>query len=180
MIKLIVSVVAVCLLVSCSTGINDYQSTSPKFDLQAYFTGKITARGMLQDYSNKVTRRFCVDIHGSWQGNRGLLKEIFYFDDGEISHRNWHITKMKNGHYSGRADDVVGTAMGSEKGFAFHWNYVLSVPVNGSNYHISMDDWMYRLDEYRLFNKTTMKKFGISVGEVTLFFDKAQPLRNCP
>ena len=167
------------LLVSCSTSINDYTSTKPRFDLKEYFTGKITAWGILQDYSDKVTRRFCVDIDGSWQGNQGLLKETFYFDDGEISHRNWQLIHTGNGKYTGSAADVIGEASGSENGFAFHWNYTLKVPVNGNNYHIAMDDWMYRLDKYRLFNKTTMTKFGIKIGEVTLFFDKSQPRRNC-
>ncbi len=167
------------LLVSCSASINDYKTTAPEFDLREYFTGDITAWGMLQDYSDKVTRRFCVNIRGSWKGNQGLLEETFYFDDGEISHRNWQLTKMENGHYSGTAEDVIGDASGRENGFAFHWNYTLRVPVNDSEYHIAMDDWMYRLDKNRLFNKTTMTKFGIKVGEVTLFFDKTQSLEQC-
>ncbi len=165
--------------ISCSSQIDDYKQTGPAFDLQDYFTGNITAWGIVQDYQNKVTRRFCVDIDGRWKQNKGVLKEIFYFDDGEVSYRTWQLMRLPDGQYIGTAGDVIGQAMGRESGFAFHWNYILKVNVDGSDYKISMDDWMYRIDEQRVFNKTTMSKFGIKVGEVTLFFDKQASLSQC-
>ena len=35
---------------------------------------------------------------------------------------------------------------------------------------LSMDDWMYLMDEDTLINRTSMSKFGVEVGQVTLFF----------
>ena len=35
---------------------------------------------------------------------------------------------------------------------------------------MSMDDWMYLMDEDTLINRTAMSKFGVEVGQVTLFF----------
>ncbi|RYV02345.1 DUF3833 domain-containing protein [Shewanella sp. OPT22] len=179
LISLLLIPIAIILATSCSTNIHEYQGEQPRFDLKDYFTGNITAWGMLQNYSDKVTRRFCVDIEGEWKANKGLLKETFYFDDGEVTHRNWQLMKMENGKYLGTASDVVGEAKGQEQGFAFHWNYVLKVPVDGSEYNIAMDDWMYRMDKNRVMNKTTMKKFGVRVGEVTLFFEKSLPVTQC-
>ncbi len=37
---------------------------------------------------------------------------------------------------------------------------------------VSFDDWLFRQDEKRLFNVTTIRKFGLEVGKVTLFFEK--------
>ena len=179
LILLLLMAFSIVILSSCSTHIHEYQGEQPKFDLKNYFSGKIVAWGMLQNYADKVTRRFCVEIDGEWQGNKGLLKETFYFDDGEISHRNWQLMKMGNGKYFGTASDVVGEAKGQEQGFAFHWRYVLKVPVDGGEYNITMDDWMYRIDKNRLMNKTTMKKFGVKVGEVTLFFEKSAAAMTC-
>ena len=52
------------------------------------------------------------------------------------------------------------------------WQYVLDVPVDGKTWAIRFDDWMYLLDDNTLANRSSMTKFGIEVGQVTLFFRK--------
>jgi hypothetical protein len=47
---------------------------------------------------------------------------------------------------------------------------VLSLPVDGSVYEVSLDDWMYLMDEDTLINRSSMSKLGVEVGQVTLFF----------
>ncbi|WP_146447212.1 DUF3833 family protein, partial [Vibrio cyclitrophicus] len=37
---------------------------------------------------------------------------------------------------------------------------------------VVLDDWMFLMDEKRLFNKTEMSKFGFKVGEVILYIEK--------
>lgn len=171
--------VAMLFVASCSTKVDDYQASSPQFDIKQYFTGNVIAWGMIQDYSNKVTRRFCVDLEGIWRGNQGELRETFYFDDGEVSYRNWQLTKLAGGKYKGTAEDVEGIAYGQHQGFAFQWQYNLFVPIDDTTYKFFMDDWMYQTDEYRVFNKTTMSKLGVTLAEITLFFDKQDPTRRC-
>ena len=51
-----------------------------------------------------------------------------------------------------------------------HWRYNLNLPVDDSTYEMSMDDWMYLMDEDTLINRTRMSKFGVEVGQVTIFF----------
>lgn len=166
-------------LSSCTAKLEDYQSSSPKLDIKQYFTGKSIAWGMVQDYTDNVTRRFCVELDGQWQGNIGVLKEAFYFADGEVTFRDWQLTKLSQGKYKGQAGDVIGQASGQQIGFAFQWQYDLLVPIDGEEIQLSLDDWMYQVDEYRVFNKTKMKKFGITVAEITLFFDKQAPVKSC-
>ena len=174
-----VLILIITFTLGCSTSVDDYAEQSPQFSLEEYFQGDIVAWGMVQDYSDKVVRRFCVEMTGTWQQDKGLLAETFYFDDGEESYRNWQLTRVKKGVYQGQAEDVTGDAFGHAKGFAFQWQYVLALEVDGTTYQLSLDDWMYQLDEYRLFNKTAMKKFGVTVANITLFFDKQKPLRTC-
>lgn len=164
---------------SCSTALDDYQETELSFDIKRYFDGDVIAWGIVQDYSNKVSRRFCVEIAGTWQGNDGVLAEKFYFDDGEISYRNWKLSKKIDGSYEGKAEDVIGTAIGEHKGFAFQFQYELSLVVEDETYQVSMDDWMYQLDEYRVMNRTSMSKLGVKIAEITLFFDKKIPIKTC-
>ncbi|HIE6841413.1 TPA: DUF3833 family protein, partial [Citrobacter freundii] len=47
-----------------------------------------------------------------------------------------------------------------------------NVEASGSRWLLHFDDWMYLQDGSHLFNKTEMKKFGITVATVTLFFTR--------
>mgnify|MGYP000492363390 CR=1 FL=1 len=167
------------LVTSCSADISDYQETTPTFDIKEYFTGKFIAWGMVQDYTSQVTRRFCVELNGTWENNQGKLEEVFYFHDGEVSYRTWMLTKLPNNKYTGVAEDVVGTAVGQQSGYAFRWQYQLRVPIDEETYTFDMDDWMYQLDENRVMNKTSMSKLGVDVAQITLFFDKKSMQKSC-
>lgn len=160
-------------LMSCTSSLKDHSISSPAFDLQTYFDGKITARGIVQDYSNKLTRQFCVDIDASWQENQGRLHETFYFSDGETQVRVWQLQIHPDGQVTGTADDVVGLASGSATGNAFNWQYVLTVPIDDTSYDFFIDDWMYQLDDHHLMNRSYMKKLGVTLAEITLFFSKS-------
>ncbi len=165
----------VCLLsflASCSTHIDAYKDQSPAFTLETFFNGKLRAYGMVQDYSDQVTRRFSVEMIGTWQGNEGVLEEDFVYADGEKQRRVWYLTKLADGRYSGRADDVVGTAMGSVEGFALNWHYTLQVPIDGEIMEFQLDDWMYLVEDNHLLNRATMKKFGLPVAEITLYIER--------
>lgn len=170
--KRLVFIIFVMLLAGCSTSIDDYQGTSPDFKLFEYFDGTVMAWGMLQDRSGRQTRRFEVTIQGRVQGDILTLEEDFIFDDGEKQQRTWVITRHNDGHYTGRADDVVGQATGKVVGNTLNWQYVLRVPVDDTTYDISLDDWMFRQDQSRVFNIATMTKWGFTVGTLTLFFEK--------
>ncbi|UTV30065.1 DUF3833 domain-containing protein [Photobacterium atrarenae] len=160
-------------LPGCSSSIEDYRGTSPDFQLYDYFDGQVKAWGMLQDWQGTLTRRFEVDIRGVVAGDQLTLYEDFRFDDGEEQQRTWVIHRgLDSGQYVGRAGDVIGEATGQSVGHALRWQYVLRVPVGETTYDISIDDWMYRQDNLRVFNRATMKKWGVTVGTITLFFEK--------
>ena len=92
---------------------------------------------------------------------------------------NWQLKNLKQGKYDGSAEDVVGEASGQQIGFAFQWQYDLLVPIDGEAMQFSLDDWMYQIDEHRVFNRTKMKKLGVTLAEITLFFDKELPVNTC-
>ena len=167
------------LLLACSGSLKDYQYSNPPFELTRYFDGDVTAWGIVQDYSGKLTRRFCVDISGSWQGNQGILAETFYYNDGEQQQRTWRLQIEDDGTVTGTAEDVIGQASGGASGTAFNWQYTLRIPIDGSTYDFAVDDWMYMLDEQRVMNRSYLKKLGVTVAEISIFFDKTAPLRRC-
>jgi len=150
----------------------DYAAERPLLDLKTYFNGKLKAHGIFTDRSGKVVRRFVVDMTGTWNGNQGVLDERFTYSDGKTERRVWRLTDEGNGRWSGRADDVVGTAVGIASGNALNWSYTLRLPVDDKVYDVQFDDWMYLVDERVMLNKAVMSKFGIRLGEVTLSFTK--------
>lgn len=167
------------LLTACSATLDDYTDTGPEFNLQSYFTGDVTAWGIVQDYSSKLTRRFCVDIIGTWQGNKGQLHETFYYNDGEQQIRIWELEIAADGSVSGTAGDVIGMASGGSSGTSFNWQYTLEVPIGESTYEFAIDDWMYMMDENRVMNRSYMSKLGVDLAEISIFFDKTPPVRKC-
>ena len=82
------------------------------------------------------------------------------------------VFRRGNGRWSGRADDVVGEAVGQSAGNALNWSYTLHLPVDDKVYEVQFDDWMFLMDERVMLNKAVMSKFGIRLGEVTLSFYK--------
>ena len=170
--KQLFALLLTCLFAGCATvDIKDYAAEQPKLDLRQYFNGTIDGWGMVQDRSGKVTRRFHVVIDAKWNADTGVLDESFQWSDGKTEKRIWTI--KKNGdQYVGTAGDVVGTAAGEAVGNALRWKYVLALPVDGSTYHVDMDDWMYLIDKDTLGNKTQMSKFGVHLAEITIFFRK--------
>ena len=164
---------AALLLSACAAPtVDDYQAEKPVLDLKTYFNGPLVAHGIFTDRSGKVVRRFTVQMTGTWSGNQGTLDERFTYSDGKTERRVWRLTDLGNGRYTGRADDVVGEAVGIAAGNALNWRYTLSRPVDGKVYEVQFDDWMYQMDERVMLNKAAMSKFGFHLGDVTLSFYK--------
>jgi hypothetical protein len=94
------------------------------------------------------------------------------YDDGEKQRRVWTLKRQPDGSWRGTADDVKGEAIGRVAGNALHWTYTLRLPVDGTVYEVAFDDWMWLMDEQTMLNRSRMSKFGVDLGEVTLFFQK--------
>ena len=127
---------------------------------------------MFTDRSGAVVKRFTVLMECKWTGDEGVLDEAFTYSDGTKQTRIWRLTKTGNGKFVGRADDVVGEALGESRGNAFHWTYTMRLPVDDKVYDVQFDDWMYLMTDKVMLNKATMSKFGVRLGEVTLSFTK--------
>ncbi|MFT7052625.1 MAG: hypothetical protein ACJAU1_000172 [Psychromonas sp.] len=155
-----------------SQSLDDYAHNTPEFDVENYFNGQLQAQGIVLDRGGKVTRRFTVEMLGTWKGRQGKLQEWFVFDDGEKTTRTWQITKVRKGQYIGTAGDVVGRAVGESGGFALHWDYQLDLPFEGKVVRVSFDDWLYQVDKNVVINRSFITKWGFRVGEVILVITK--------
>lgn len=166
--------VLLALLSACSAvDIKQYASNRPQLDLFDYFIGETRGYGIVQDRNGTLKRQFTVDVTGTMEGNGNLkLHEKFAWSDGEKSTRTWLIGKSGDHGYSGTAEDVAGAADGSASGNVLNWQYHLNLKVDDTIWKIKFDDWMFLVTEQVLINRAKMSKFGLTVGEVTIIFQK--------
>jgi len=163
---------AFCLAGCASTGVEHYRAEKPLLDLKTYLNGTLDGWGVFQGRSGEVKKRFHVVIDAKWSGDTGVLDENFNWSDGTTSRRVWTLTRQADGSFRGRADDVIGEAIGEVAGNALRWRYVMALPVDGSVYHVDFDDWMFLMDDKVMLNRSYMSKWGFDFGEVTLTFVK--------
>lgn len=162
----------ILLISSCSSSnnIRAYENNSPLLDLKEFFTGSLTASGVVKNRSGKVIRYFNADLVGSWVGNTGTLKEIFYFNDGKTEYRDWtlQLDEDSPGVFSGSANDVIGISTGTYSGNAIFMEYILQIPYKSGTTNIKVDDRMFLVSKDTIINESAFYKYGIKVGEAVL------------
>ncbi len=172
--RLLITSVLLLLLGGCSAiDMTEYSANKPALDLVSYFQGKTTGWGIVQDRKGALTRQFVVHIDGTVDSDGNLtLVENFDWSDGEKTSRTWVLSRLAAHKYTGKAEDVIDSAIGTLYGNVLNWQYILNLQVDDTNWKIKFDDWMFLVSEDLLLNKAIMSKFGFKVGEVTLVFQK--------
>ena len=99
--------------------IDDEKLSNLDFSLVDFFVGETMAHGQFQDILGNVSRRFEVDITGTFDGNLLTLVEDFSYADGSKEQRIWKLTKTGPNTWSGTADGVIGDALGETRGDTF-------------------------------------------------------------
>ena len=174
MAKISTLIFALIVLSGCtSMKPSDFSKAEPLLRIEDYFVGQTRAWGIFEDRFGNLRRQFEVDIQGSWDGEALVLDERFRYRDGETDRRIWTIKKIDEHRYEGSADDVIGTATGESYGNALNWRYDFDLKVGESTLRVHFNDWMFLQSSGVLVNRARVSKFGIAIGEVTLFFQKA-------
>ena len=165
------------LLAGCgSMKPEDFAGRTPAFAIERYFAGTTRAWGIFEDRFGNLRREFVVDIQGTWDGETLTLVEDFVYSDGETEQRTWTIRKTGPHDYEGRADGVIGVARGKAYGNALNWTYKFALEVGESTWTVRFDDWMFLQDDGVMINRASVTKFGIEIGQATIFFQKrAEP-----
>lgn len=151
---------------------SDFSKAEPLLRIEDYFVGQTRAWGIFEDRFGNLRRQFVVDIQGSWDGKSLVLDERFRYSDGETDRRVWTIKKIDEHRYEGRADDVIGTAIGESYGNALNWRYDMDLKIGEGTLRVHFNDWMFLQSSGVMVNRARVSKFGIAIGEVTLFFQK--------
>lgn len=170
---LVYAALALILAGCASMKPEDFTNKEPRLLIEDYFAGTTRAWGIFQDRFGTLRRQFLVDIDGNWNGETLTLVEDFVYDDGETEQRIWRIKKSGDHTYEGVAEGVIGQADGVSYGNALNWRYNFELKVGDGTWNVHFDDWLFLQDDRVLINRAVVTKFGLSIGEVTLFFYKS-------
>ena len=178
-LKIVAALALIPLLAACTgkPSLEDASLSTRELELEEFFDGRLVAHGQFQDIFGTVRRQFVADIRGDWDGERLRLVEDFTYEDGSTEQRVWTLRKTGEETWEGTAPGVIGVAKGVEKGDRFNWRYTIDLPVPAADgtaetVRVTFDDWMWLLSEDRLFNRAYMKRYGVDVGDVSIFFEK--------
>ena len=153
---------------------SEYEAVAPTFDLFEFFDGEVEVWGIVQNRSGNLIQRFEADISGTISGNTLTLDETFEYRLGDgVTERIWVITDNGNGDYSGTASDVLEIASGTSYGNGFLWSYQIDLPLEEGSVKVNFEDWIWAFDDTTIVNRSYIRKFGITFGEVTIFKRKS-------
>nr|WP_255537773.1 DUF3833 domain-containing protein [Motiliproteus sp. SC1-56] len=168
--------IALTFLLGCSDmNIRQFEGQQPLFKPETYFQGKTWAWGVFEDRFGNLKRQFQAEIQGDWDGQTLTLDEHFVYSDGETEQRIWRIVRGDDNLYTGTAGDVVGEARGQTAGNAFQWRYQLNLPVGENHWVVNFNDWLWLQPGGVVVSRTSVTKWGLELGTLTVFFSKRGP-----
>lgn len=145
---------------------DDYADHGPQFDIRERFNGPITCEGIIYGPMGRVTSRFTAHFDAHWEGNVGVMKEVFHYDSGNVQNREWRLTLGNDGSIKAEAPDLVGTGSGQQKGSAVLLNYRIKLSDDAGGHVLDTTDWMYLMQNGSIMNRSQFRKFGIKVAEL--------------
>jgi len=144
----------------------DYATSGPRFDLPQHLSGPMLCEGVIYGPTGRVTSRFVAEMEGKWDGNRGVLYEVFRYDSGSVQKRAWHLDVAADGSIKATANDVVGAGSGRAEGSGVLLRYKIRLTREAGGHVLDVTDWMYLMENGTIINRSQFFKFGIQVAEL--------------
>jgi len=137
----------------------DLATRGPRFHLRTHLSGPILCEGVIYGPTGRVASRFVAEMEGVWDGNTGVLKERFRYDE-------WRLFLSNDGAIRAEADDVVGAGSGRAEGPAVQLRYRIRLEPDAGGHVLDVTDWMYLMENGTIMNRSQFTKFGINVAEL--------------
>ena len=145
---------------------DDYDDGFPIFDLKECLNGKMVCDGVIFGPLGRVTSTFVADFDISWDGDTGIMKEHFRYNDGSVQDRQWNIVLGSDNHFTTTATDVPAGGQGSIAGPAVQMRYAIRLPEESGGHLLQTVDWMYLTPDGTIVNRSQFRKFGFKVAEL--------------
>lgn len=137
--------------------------------LEDFFQGTTHAYGKFTAI-NGTKREFRVLLDGKWNGKTLVLREDFFYSDGEKDVKTWRFTKTSPTTYSGTREDVKGTTTVKVRGNTAKFSYTVDLDNGPDTNFVKFFDTLTLKDDGTLRNTAWVSKFGIPVAKVAVNF----------
>jgi hypothetical protein len=144
----------------------EYEGLAPAIDIRKHLSGPIVCEGVIYGPTGRVSSRFVARMQGEWNGNSGVLREHFVYDNGDRQERAWLLELSDDGRIAARADDVVGVGRGKQSGPGVRLCYRIRLPEEAGGHVLDTTDWMYLVEDGKIINRSQFRKFGFKVAEL--------------
>ncbi|MBC7801387.1 MAG: DUF3833 family protein [Gemmatimonadaceae bacterium] len=166
------TVLLVLGLIGCSEPIPvaGFAGTTPAIDPVRFFTGHVRSWGVLEDRGGQPTQVVVTDCRGEADGDTLRMTQTLTIGSDAPVTRTWQMRRAGPGRFEATANDMVGTAVGEASGRVFHWTWTLATSPGNDLKNVTMDQWWYLLDDGTMLNRTTIRKAGIILAQVSEHF----------
>lgn len=144
----------------------DYAGQGPEIDIRRHLNGPIRCEGVIYGPTGRVTSRFVAEMEARWDGDTGVMTEVFRYDSGTVQNREWRLTLGDGGRIKAEADDVLGAGEGWQSGPGVLLKYKIRLPEESGGHVLDATDWMYLIQNGTIVNRSQFRKFGIKVAEL--------------
>jgi hypothetical protein len=146
----------------------------PQFNPVAFFTGHVTSWGVEENRAGDPTAIVTTDCTGTPSGPNSIrMVQVLHIGAKPPQTRIWTITQTSPASYAATANDMTGTATGTVTGRAFHLRWVLDASPGNPLAKVTMDQWMYRMDDGAVMIRTVVTKLHVRLLEVSEQFEKS-------
>jgi len=159
------------LLAGCSAPV--IPVTSGAFNPLQFFTGHVTSWGVEENRAGAPTAIVTTDCNGTI-GPSGQLHmvQVLHVGDAIAQTRIWEFTRTGADTFTATANDMSGSANGVVAGRVFHWRWILETRPGDPLANVTMEQYMYRLDNGNVMIRTVASKLGFRLLEVSEVFQK--------
>jgi len=137
--------------------------------LEEFFKGTTHAYGNFKAINGKE-REFRVLLNGKWNGKTLVLREDFFYTDGERDVKTWRFIKTSSNTYSGTREDIKGSTTVRVKGNKAKFSYIVDIDNGPKTNFVKFNDTLILKDDGTLRNTASISKFGIPIAKVAVNF----------
>lgn len=141
--------------------------------LEEFFKGTTHAYGKFNAINGK-SREFRVLLNGKWNGKTLVLREDFFYTDGERDVKTWRFTRTSANTYSGTREDVQGTTTVKINGNTAKFSYTVDLDNGPKTNFVKFNDTLTLKNDGTLRNTAWVSKFGIPVAKVAVNFARSK------
>ncbi len=145
----------------------------PNFVFEEYFNGRVKATGQFKNYFLKTKVEYLqADFFGTFKNNIITIKEEFKSSIKKPVNRLWTFSKITKDEYIGREKNIAGLITAKSELNMFTMKYNFLIKVKNIKVSLKICDKMYLYEKNYLVNRSVIKKFGFTIGEIVMLYTK--------